>query len=363
MIKKAAAYLTILICLLVLAVSTSKKAMQLISAKREQAPETAWWAPHRSADVGDLARMGYLEGLPEFRDTNIVHYERPGKSNGTINLYLLGDSYVMDIPDTAFYGLQSYHFGRRDYMHLLYGNLDTAATNILLIEISERFFRQFFEEAGSIYFQVKKQEENTAAIGKKGRPTIVQAGFSPLSVDSLFNPLINQNIEYNVFTYNFLNGIRQMKAATTARMFHRGSGNVVISDNGQFLFIKESVTPRGKASSYDTITAAEIDRYATTMNEIYTHYRQEGFDEVYLSIIPNPATLLQPALYNNLIPRLQHNGHRVKLAMPFIDVYALFRVQPEQYYLRGDTHWTMKGRQKWLREVNAMLKHWDSKPR
>jgi hypothetical protein len=77
-----------------------------------------------------------------------------------------------------------------------------------------------------------------------------------------------------------------------------------------------------------------------------------GFDEVYLSIIPNKTSVLAQDLgeYNHLIERMEGNKD---LKMPVISVYADF--MKKNLYLKGDSHWNCEGQQIWIDKVNERL--------
>ena len=79
-----------------------------------------------------------------------------------------------------------------------------------------------------------------------------------------------------------------------------------------------------------------------------------GFDEVYLSIIPNKVSILSPDMgkYNQLIERVQSD---LNLKIPVIDTYSDFKKNPTKYYLKSDSHWTCEGRDIWLDKVNNIL--------
>lgn len=360
--KKIIAYFFVITGLAIMVVSTSRPLMKEISEARESAPWGAWWGPHQVSNAGDLARMAYLEKVKKFKDTVNETYTGQGDGNKQIDLYMYGDSYVKDIPDSAFYGLNAFHFARRDYTNLEY-NLDPTKHNILIIEIGERFARTYFYVQDSIYAHVKRAEP-TACNMPAHIPLLVQdkqyAGFD-FDIDVLFNDAINQNIEYNVFTYNFLTGIRNFKASMNYYLFNRGSGDVVISDDGNFLFIRESVNNALYSSSYVEVPEPFVSYFISILNPIYDHYRNEGFDEVYLSIVPNPATVLQPAMYNGFLPDLQNPQRGYPLKMPVIDMYQKFSGEDAHLYFKhGDTHWNMKGTHVWIDEVNKLLHHWDT---
>jgi hypothetical protein len=179
------------------------------------------------------------------------------------------------------------------------------------------------------------------------------AGVS-VNVNDLFNKYINQNLQCNLFNYNAMMPMFESKAALNYYLFNRASGDVVISNDRDFLFLKETVSYTGEASSYGPLTGDEVSRLVDNLNTIYDHYRQNGFREVYLSVIPNSATVNQPEGYNGLIPKLQND---VRLRMKVMDAYAAFRNTKERIYLPGDTHWNNAGRQLWLDIVNDTLAH------
>ena len=135
-------------------------------------------------------------------------------------------------------------------------------------------------------------------------------------------------------------------------LFSRADGSVVISNDRNYLFFTETVVKDRNSGSYCPVGMDEIDGIVSNLNTIYDHYKAGGFNEVYLSIIPNPVTILQHTGYNNLIPLIQNHP---KLKMKCIDSYSVFMNIPGDYYLRGDTHWNKNGKQTWIDLVNKTL--------
>lgn len=158
-----------------------------------------------------------------------------------------------------------------------------------------------------------------------------------------------------MFNYNFLIFPRQVKAVLNYTLFNRASGDVVISDDGNYLFYKITTMQNNLCSSYDRLGSNEVSTIVASLDTIYDHYKQAGFDEVYFSAIPNPASILQPAPYNNLIPLIQNHP---KMKMPSIDMYTLFKQaqEPASLYRAGDTHWSNRGLHLWLQQVNNILR-------
>ncbi len=351
MLKKILSYIFIIIGLFFLWASTSRNAMQYISQKRDN---NEWWGSYQCLK-GDLVSMAYLDivkrfnPLPENENANRAAYNVP---KSTI-LYLHGDSYSRHLSDSDFAGVRKYI--PIDRNHGINYHLDTANKNILLIEISERYFRLYFsglqildEVCDSV---IKKK---TIAWSQDNEyPAITEASILPkIGVSDLFNKYINQNLQCNLFNYNFMMPLFESKAALNYYVFNRASGDVVISNDHNYLFLKETVTKTGINSSFSPLQDDEINKLVHNLNTAYDHYKSTGFKEVYLSIIPNSATILQPAGYNNLIPLLQSNpGLKIKI----IDIYTVFKKTYESVYLPGDTHWNNKGRQLWLKTVNEKL--------
>ena len=147
----------------------------------------------------------------------------------------------------------------------------------------------------------------------------------------------------------------ESKAALNYYLFNRASGDVVISNDRNFLFLKETVSKTDVGSSYYPVSRQDAAHIVDVLNNIYDHYKAAGFAEVYFSVIPNSATIMQPDGYNNLIPMIQNDA---RLRMKIIDIYTTFKQSNDVYYLPGDTHWNHKGKQLWLDMVNEqVLRH------
>jgi hypothetical protein len=349
MLKRAASYIFIVFGLVALWASTSRSAMQFVAEKRDN---DTWWGSYQGRH-GDLVSMSYLDFVKKFypgREHYSIKPPVPDLQRNTV-LYLDGDSYARHLNDTAFAGVAAYHYIDRN--HGANYHLDTTRKNILLIEISERYVRPYF---GSLRMldevcdsAIKKK--NIARLGAMPRTNYLSVGM-PVSVDDLFNKYINQNLQANLFNYNFVMPMFESKAALNYYLFNRASGDVVISKDRNFLFLKETVSRTDVGSSYSPLNTDEVSTLVTNLNTIYDHYRQNGFREVYLSVIPNSATINQPDGYNNLIPLVQNDA---RLRMKVIDAYTAFKQSGEGVYLSGDTHWNNRGRQLWLDIVNDTL--------
>jgi len=128
-----------------------------------------------------------------------------------------------------------------------------------------------------------------------------------------------------------------------------------LSEDGRNLFLRQTLAQRDDASSVEKISAKEIAWMKENLRNYYNYFREQGFDEVFFSFVPNSASVLEPRHYNGLIPTLQQFAMQQNI--PFIDVYDKFSTDPDkhQFFRPGDTHWSNEGYQVWIKDVNEIL--------
>lgn len=349
MLKKILTYCLIIFGLAVLYLSTSKDMMQKISDARNDHDE--WWGSHFAYE-GDLVGMSYLYYVKDFHKPRKRVFAPRNCDNGkAVNLVLWGDSYTMHFRDTDFCA-DRFQYGRRFFGDIKY-QLDTLLRNVLVIEITERIVREYF--AGDrMYDEVKKADTGgNVSYGNEVGNTIKYAKlFNVPDVNAIFNPHINRNIEYNLFNYNFISPIRKTKALISYKLFNRASGDAVLSKKGDRLFYNKTLNKKETTGFNCPLSDEEVNKIVKLLNEIDGHYKAAGFDEVYLSLIPNAVTIYQPEGYNMLIPRIQN--HKA-LKMKIIDVYTPFMQKPDGIFWKGDTHWSNAGADVWLKIVNKVI--------
>lgn len=349
MLKKVLTYCLIIFGLAVLYLSTSKDMMQKISDARNDHDE--WWGSHFAYE-GDLVGMSYLYYVKDFHKPRQRVFAPRNCDNGkAVNLVLWGDSYTMHFRDTDFCA-DRYQYGRRFFGDIKY-QLDTSLRSVLVIEITERIVREYFV-GNRMYNEVKKADTgNKVSYVYEVKNTIKYAKlFDMPDVNALFNPHINRNIEYNLFNYNFISPIRKTKALISYKVFNRASGDAVLSKKGDRLFYNKTLDKKETTGFNCPLSDDEVNKIVKLLNEIDEHYIAAGFDEVYLSLIPNAVTIYQPEGYNMLIPRIQN--HKA-LKMKVIDVYTPFMQKPDGVFWKGDTHWSNAGADVWLKIVNKVI--------
>ena len=349
--KKILRIFFILFGLAALSASTSRTFMKYIIEKRDG---DEWWDANNMKG-GDLAAISGLTFLKKFR-TPFVERIKRAVYNGTRDkvLYLVGDSYTWSLRDTNFAAISDFHFINRydgGYYHL-----DNNKNNILIIAVTELWVRRYFRDTRmlrEIYDSSETKNKTTSLSQDFNSKKGYCAGFFPeLSFDMFFNKNINQNLQCNLFNYQFMVRAFQYKAAINLYLFNRGAGNAVLSRDKNFLFLKATVSATDTGSSYFPLNPGEIDRLIDNFNTIYQHYKAEGFKEVYLSVISSTASVMQPEGYNNLIPLIQKDA---RLKMKLIDVYYTFKNSPQLLFYHGDSHWNEQGKQLWVDKVNKIL--------
>lgn len=298
---------------------------------------------------GDLYRLSYL---PEFKekatkcptmDTN--------KAKQAVDLFVIGDSFT----EAERVSKSDFDVANYTYIHWAKHTdiqLDTSKRNILILETVERTFKEHFsQKAENFQFAgVHKKEE----ISKKSwKRALIEK--SDKLISFCFPKGTEERLEHTLFNYDFFLHFRELKAQLNHNIFGRIENKVVLSKDEQHLFYVEEAGATDKHSAFYPVSQQEIDKFILNINETREAYLTAGFDEVYLSVIPNKVSILSPDLgnYNHLIERIQADK---RLQAPIIDTYTDFRKSPDSIYLKSDTHWSCAGRDIWLEKVNKILK-------
>jgi hypothetical protein len=371
--KKLFLIITALMFLVLLIVSTSTSLMKIISQYRFT---TKSFLSSDKYKYGDLYGMCYLSDFKKYSvDTCIVKLEKYN-INRLANLYVIGDSYLGGFvkSDSVFRGIKNYFF-LNPHNESKIINLNKNEKNILLIETVERYLTGFVDtnlvirslEIGKKII-IEKPKIYKMTYGRfflLTRQTIVKVISYPIYVllkskEIIYNPNINQNIEFNLFDYAIFRPFKEAKANLNYKVFNRVNDKVAISPDKQYLLYKETVDVTSGLSSFFPVSNQKIDSIVVSLNYMHNYYLLKGFDEVYFAIMPNPVTILYPKLshYNELIPRIQ-NHHKLKI--PVVNIYDIFIKTKDQVYYKNDTHWNNNGFYLWLNLFNRTLKNCDER--
>ncbi len=299
---------------------------------------------------GDLYR---LSNLPQFKERTIYCHE-DGKTlandSSKVNLYIIGDSFSEEARvDKTDFNASKYlytHWANDTYIHL-----DSTKRNILILESVERASKEHLSEDVD-NFRIEKPP----IISENPNLTFSQKIIHEWkNIRLVLFPLgTEERLEHTLFNYDIFLWFRELKSKMNLTLFDRVEPKVILSKDKQHIYYMEEADSTNDRSAFFPVTDAQIDTFVKHANASREKYLKAGFDEVYLSIIPNKVSVQSPDLgrYNHLIERIQNHS---ALEVPVIDTYTIFKKTPEKYYLKSDTHWNCAGRDVWVNIINQQV--------
>ena len=298
---------------------------------------------------GDLYRLSYLSQFKE-KSAHCVSTLEGNTEKSPIHLFVIGDSFT----EEERVGKIDFKAEKYTYIHWAKNDdiqLDTTMKNILILETVERTFKDHFSQ-NITNFNIISKAKSEIFIKHSWKHWVKEN--VDKTINFCFPKGTEERLEHTLFNYDFFLWFREIKAMLNFKLFGRIENKVVLSADKQHIFYSEEANLTDSHSAFYPVNQVEIDNLVFYINQAREKYIKAGFDEVYLSIIPNKASILSPNLgtYNHLIERIQ-NDPRVQT--PVIDTYSIFKKYPQRYYLKSDTHWTCEGRDIWLNKVNKIL--------
>jgi hypothetical protein len=318
--------------------------------RRNATLENKWW----SSDKGGTGDLYGFTCLPQFAvsDTSVLKQPDCTGAVKNYNIYALTDSYTIDIfrQPSYFCGANKvgYAFSNRHDVLPVY--LDKTQLNIVMIECVERNVRTALADTAHLKEFITILKEPISETKATEEAHGFRFNFNIKNLDG--------DYETNIWDYRFLRPLKQFKAKMTYDLFNRTYVDAFVSPDGKYLLYQPTVDTAYTESSYRPIDTKELNTIVNTLNLAYAHYKKLGFDDVYLSIIPNSATILYPNYrgqkYNQLIPKIQNHPN---LKLKVFDIYNVFKNSPDKdkLFQRADTHWTRFGSMVWLNEFNRKM--------
>ncbi len=294
-----------------------------------------------SYSYGDLYRLSLL---PQFKEaTGPCAFPKVSK-NDNINLHLVGDSFCNNGKLKAENFAADSAVVHNWAFPAAIPALPKNKKNILIIESVER----------SLGLRFNKVEKGLSIQNKSVNAAegALNEGFWEYYEKN--NKGIDERLAYTVFYYPFFRKLKEYKAWLELTLFGRSNSNVVVSKNGQHIFYADEADSSRSSSSFYPIDDATINEIVDHLNATATYYKSIGFDQVYLSLIPNKVSILEPKRhqYNRNLEKIVRHP---KLQIPTIDVFSAFSLEPEKIYYKSDTHWNCYGQGLWLQKVNESL--------
>jgi hypothetical protein len=290
---------------------------------------------------GDLYRMS---SLPQFKALKSASPKQcPSQQNESlIGLYIIGDSFTEPgrIDSTDFC---TQRFFWTHWKDIHYIKLNPQLKNILILETVERHILDQYTHK-----TVNFRYGNGLSKGVKNKKELPDYFFPKANS-------VEEKLERLLSSSNAILWLKEAKASITQKYFDRIDDRVAVSEERNQIFYKMDTDTAKYQSSYHTITDSTINRVVEELNKNYIVLKKAGFEEVYISMIPNKASVFthQNSHYNHIIERIQQNP---SLKIPIINTYSYLSTYPSQTYEKGDSHWNNTGRMFWIEEVNKKIK-------
>jgi len=342
--KRVFALLVMIVLLLVLGISSSDQAMRWVSKARYQQEGNLGSDKYR---YGDLYGLSYLPDFRMLKDTSLITNQFTSEGLRDMDLYILGDSYLY-----SYIHMDTTNFARSKqvvFRKWSEGNAGaivlqpTGNKKVLLIESVERNMGTLID-----MLRVRAHLEGYKA------PLTWNESFNATLADALYDPLLEQNIDFTLFNFQGLSFLKSLKAQVNLNLFHRTTPEVVLSRDHQFLYMKETMDSLQKGSSFYPISAEDIQVLLGRMTKIEQYALSRGFDEVIFSFIPNPVAITQTESRrtNQLIVSLSKANHG---QLHILDPTQVLAKGGKSYFFKSDSHWNQQGAQAWLNQLNQYL--------
>ena len=292
---------------------------------------------------GDLYR---LSALPQFKQKQpVCPSSNRSSDTASTHLYLIGDSFSepQRLSQSDF---RVSHFKRVAWEHPQPIQLDPKKRNVLLIESVERHVREHF--ARPVNELVVEHDTSQTRSRQQSVWQRLNAEFHRTDME--------ERLESALFSRDWAFWIKEMKAALTLNWFGRAYTSVSLSKDHSSVFLhSDTDTTKPLNSSFSTLTDRDVNTLVDSINATADRYKKLGFDDVYLALIPNKASILEPnrGVYNQLIERIQTNP---RLRVPAVNIIDAFQKNAPIVYLKSDTHWSCDGRAMWLDLVRQKLR-------
>ncbi len=296
---------------------------------------------------GDLYR---LANLPQFKQERVSCAPfAQNEPKSPVALYVIGDSFLEPGRiDSADFRAKTYHYTHWENRAEV--KLDTTLRNVLLLETVERHAREHFARPADNFAVVR--ELSPPQPEEKGIWTDLKTFFT--GTHEKRQRLPEEQLENLLFNGPFWQKLKETKARLTLDWFGRVNPKVALSVDKKHLFYVLDTDSTLVNSNFNPLPDAEVDSMVAHLNETAEFYKKRGFDEVWLSIIPNKTTVVESGRrrYNRLIERVQQ--HR-NLKSPVVDAYYVLKPGGAGVYEVSDSHWNCQGRALWLQAVNERL--------
>jgi hypothetical protein len=297
---------------------------------------------------GDLYNKTNIAQFKQYDYTtsdNLDSTDLPATKAQGVHLYTVGDSFTNI--DTVFYAAEknTHHWVGHEAKTI---QLDPTKRNVLVIEIVERVLQERFRDHSWLLY-AKQAYTNTHHRNTLPKPE----SWLKTILNTRFGTDLNSRLEFILFNNDVALAAKELKASLLMNWFDRAAG-ARLSNNQRYLFYDIETDTTQTASSFRHLSNTDIDQVVAHLNRVTQYYRQMGFEEVYLTIVPNKVTVQEPTLgtYNHQIERIEQHP---ALQPTVVSLFGTVRQHPDWYHL-GDGHWNQQGRRYWMNKVNGLVR-------
>lgn len=286
---------------------------------------------------GDLYR---LSALPQFKQAQPVCPSTTLSSDtAATHLYIIGDSFT-EAQRLGRADFRVSHYQRVAWDHRQRVQLNPAKRNVLVLESVERHIREHFA----------RPVTELVVDADTARTPAPRLPLRQRLSEEFHRSDVEERLESTLFSGGWAFWFKELKARLTFDWFDRVSTGVSVSRDGRYLFLRSDTDTTKALSSFSPLPDGEVNALVDSVNAVADRYHRLGFDAVYLSLIPNKASILETGRsdYNRLVERVQESP---RLRVTPIDVFTPYRNAKLSPYLRSDTHWNCTGRAIWLDQV------------
>jgi hypothetical protein len=319
-------------------------------------PAMAWLQPRwfNFYALGDLYRYSFL---PQYRDTTQVLEPFPAQpaSNEKIHMFMFGDSFSAPFQQGHFPWITGYSYANWNHVgpSKISATLAPGAKNILVLQCSEKHLLLRFSNGE--YFQYKLP----VVPGPKAGFTYTA---SPIDFSTALNQYLGrpqvteQNINLLFFSNPAVLKIKETKAVFNQRVLGKVASEVVPFPEQNMLLQTMTLDPKYLyMSGFRAHSDAALNQIAKNIQTLRTYFLEQGFDQVWLAFVPNPASVLLPEWagqpYNQVLRRLERRFPDSVV----VGVENAFLNSRQPVFRRGDSHWNLHGAGLWVDALNRKL--------
>jgi hypothetical protein len=304
--------------------------------------------------LGDLYRYSFL---PQYKDTTQVLPPYPSNPSGKENLHLFvfGDSFGAPFEAGHFPLVSGYSYANWNHVgpSQISVSPQPGARNILLLQCSEKHVLLRFSRQELHQYKLPVIPGKTGGFVYQPAPKDMLAHLNQY----LSRPQVTeQNINLLFFSNPMVLRLKETKAVFNQQFLGKVATEVCEWPEKQMLLQTMTLDPKYiYMSGYRQHSESELEQIARNIQSLRQYYLNRGFQEVWLALIPNPASILVPEWagqpYNQVLGRLERRFPDSVV----VSVENAFRKTQLPVFRKGDSHWNLHGAGLWMDAVNRKL--------